>query len=166
MKWNSITSLFIIAVTVSSCQNDEKATPAEEQEKSRLEKAEWLIGRWENNSEQGKMSETWVKGDDDMYRAETYFVIGSDTVFREHSELKETDETLECAITIPDQNNGKPIVFKLTEQEDHKLVFENPKHDFPQVITYMHKGDSVIAEISGKQKGKFAKERFAMVKVK
>lgn len=157
MNRNIIPGLCIALLVVSACGIGEK---------SRLEKADWLLGSWENNSEQGKMSETWIKEGENAYTAETYFVIGTDTVFREHSELKETGENLECAITIPDQNNGKPVVFKLTKQEDHQLVFENPKHDFPQVITYMHKGDSVIAEISGKQKGKFAKERFAMVKAK
>lgn len=172
MKWNTIISSFLIITAVYSCQNDDEAVQTEEspavdeKDKNKLEKAAWLLGSWEDASEEGKLTETWVKSGKNAYKAETYLVFGTDTVFREYSQLNKAGKTLHCIITIPDQNDAKPVVFKLTRQEDNLLVFENQKHDFPQVITYTHKGDSVIAEISGMQKGELAKERFEMVKVK
>lgn len=166
MKRNVIPGLFVMLLTTYSCQNGEAAAPEKEKEKSRLEKAEWLLGRWENNSDQGNMSETWVKDGKDAYSAETFIVVGTDTVFKEHSHLEETGKTLQCVISIPGENNDKPVVFTMTKQTDDMMLFENPKHDFPTAIRYEQKGDSVIAEISGTQKGKPAKERFAMVRVK
>lgn len=42
--------------------------------------------------------------------------------------------------TVPDQNEGKTIPFVLTKSDRRNLVFENPKHDFPQKIHYQFKG--------------------------
>lgn len=165
MKRNILTSLPLITLLISACGGKE-AAPEKEREKSRLEKAAWLLGSWENNSEEGTMTETWIKDNTDSYSAKTYFVIGKDTVFRELSRLEETGSNLQCVISIEGENDEKPVTFVMTKQSDDNLVFENPKHDFPNKITYQHKGDSVIAEISGMQKGKFAKQRFGMVRVK
>lgn len=166
MKQKMLPGLFIVLLTAYSCQNSETTAPAGKKEKSRLEKAEWLLGRWENNSEQGNLSETWVKEGDDAYTAETFVVVGSDTVFKEHSRLEEAGKTLQCVISIPGENNDQPVTFTMTRQTENTILFENPEHDFPTAIRYEQKGDSVIAEISGTQEGKFAKERFAMVRVK
>ncbi|WP_307293758.1 hypothetical protein [Flavobacterium sp. SORGH_AS_0622] len=45
------------------------------------------------------------------------------------------------------------------------MVFENPKHDYPQKITYT-KGpnNTLTAEISGKLNGKPSSEKFVMTK--
>lgn len=161
-----IASALLMMCITYSCEDSSKTLPLEVKKQSNLEKADWLLGRWEDASEEGRLSETWVRDGENAYKAETYLVFGTDTVFREYSQLKKSGKTLHCAITIPDQNNGKSVVFKLTKQEADLLVFENPKHDFPQVISYHHKGDSVVAEISGMQKGKFVKERFGMIQVK
>lgn len=166
MKRNILTSLSLAALLVSACGGKETSSPEKKQEKSRLEKAAWLLGSWKNNSDQGTMTETWIKDHADSYSAKTYFVIGQDTVFRELSKLEETGSNLQCVISIEGENDEKPVTFKMTKQSEQNLVFENPKHDFPQKITYQCKEDSIIAEISGMQDGKFVKERFGMVRVK
>lgn len=167
IKTSLIPSLLAAAFITYSCGDTEKTkTSKEEKTESRLEKASWLIGVWESDSEEGKMSETWVKDNADSYSAKTYFVIGKDTVFRELSKLEETGSNLQCVISIEGENDEKPVVFKMTKQEDQLMIFENPKHDFPTAIRYELKGDSVIAEISGMQQGKSAKQRFAMVRVR
>src|SRR3989338_4426620 len=126
--------------------------------------ASWLLGRWENKSDQGNLSEVWEKKNDSIYIGASYFEIGGDTVFSESIELIEKEDVLNYVVTIADAGQG-PTAFKLTKSSDSELVFENPKHDFPQKITYNHKGDSVIAVISGKQQGKPHQETFAMKKV-
>jgi len=45
------------------------------------------------------------------------------------------------------------------------LIFEKPKHDFPQKITYNKiSNDSLIAGISGMKDGKESKEKYPMKK--
>lgn len=167
MTTNLVPSLLAVLLIACSCRDTEKIKiTKEERIESRIQKASWLLGAWESESEDGKMSETWVKDNEDSYSAKTYFVIGQDTVFRELSKLEETGSNLQCVISIEGENDEKPVTFKMTKQSEQNLVFENPRHDFPQKVTYECKGDSIIVEISGIQNGKFAKERFEMARVK
>lgn len=48
-----------------------------------IENSNWLIGRWENNSVEGNLSEFWTMANDSTLLGESYFVIGKDTVFGE-----------------------------------------------------------------------------------
>jgi hypothetical protein len=166
MKRTLLPGLFPLILLISACGNKETPAPEKEQERSRLEKADWLLGSWENSSEQGTMTETWMKDHANAYSAKTYLVIGKDTVFRELSKLEETGSNLQCVISIEGENDEEPVVFKMTKQEEQLMIFENPEHDFPTAIRYEHKGDSVIAEISGMQNGKFTTQKFPMIKVK
>lgn len=160
--------LFLLPLLIDSCgtPSGENATNGSETEKpgSQLQKAEWMIGRWESSTDEGVLSETWKKEDNSTYSAETYFVVAGDTVFEEHVQLKEVDGKVVYSPVIPNQNNGKPTDFTMVSVASNKIVFENPKHDFPQKITYDLKGDSLIATISGKRAGKTESEVFAMKK--
>ncbi len=54
------------------------------------------------------------------------------------------------APTVPDQNQGLPVYFKLKSVGKGHLLFLNSHHDFPQRIYYrLLSPDSLVAEISG-----------------
>ncbi|MES2555955.1 MAG: DUF6265 family protein [Bacteroidota bacterium] len=159
---------FTIIVLLAACAAEPAAESTEESTTEPTyeahKQASWLLGRWENNSDQGNMSEVWEKKNDSLYVGASYFEAGGDTLFSESIELIEKEGVLNYVVTIAESGQG-PTTFKLTKSSDTELIFENPKHDFPQKITYNHKGDSVIAVISGKQGGKAHKEVFAMKKI-
>lgn len=47
-------------------------------------------------------------------------------------------------------SNQPPASFQAAEVSDTLIVFENPTHDFPQVIRYLRQGrDSLVAGVSG-----------------
>ena len=161
---------FTIIALIAACSAEQTTESTETGSASEKtyeghKQAAWLLGRWENMSEQGNLSEVWEKKNDSLYVGASYFEIGGDTVFHEDIELIEKDGVLNYVVTISEGNQG-PVPFKLNKSSDTQLVFENPKHDFPQKITYNHKGDSVIAIISGNQNGKPHQETFAMKKTK
>ena len=59
-----------------------------------------------------------------------------------------------------------PVMFKLVSSDSNKLIFENPAHDFPQMITYWNvPPDSLIAEISGLINGEQQAQKFRMRRV-
>ena len=161
----AVLSLALI-VLVTACTSEQPKTdvsthkPAHEAH----QQAAWLLGRWENNSDQGNLSEIWKKQNDSLYIGVSYFVIAGDTVFSESVELADKNGEVNYIVTGVEGNEGA-VPFKLKSSGESTLVFENPKHDFPQTITYTHKGDSVIAVISGKQNGKPKKEYFRMKKI-
>ncbi|KGO78865.1 hypothetical protein Q763_16410 [Flavobacterium beibuense F44-8] len=127
-----------------------------------LEKAEWVLGQWVNKSHDAEFSETWMKENDSVYAGESYFIRNSsDTLFAETMKLAETNGKLNMIITVPNQNDEKPVGFEMTSANDTLLVFENPAHDFPTKITYRKVNkDSLLAEISGLKEGETVSQKF------
>lgn len=131
------------------------------------ESAAWLVGRWENNSTEGNLSEFWTKANDSTLLGESYFVIGKDTVFGEKVELKQRGNDFIYEARVAKQNDEKPVPFKLTKSSGNEMVFENPEHDYPNKIVYQKvSNDSLVAEIFGNKDGKAKSETFKMKRVK
>ncbi|UQD56356.1 DUF6265 family protein [Flavobacterium sp. K5-23] len=153
------TTLILLLLAIVSC----KKSASKEYEKIKI--ANWLIGTWENNSAEGNLSETWKKTTDSTFQAQSFFIKGKDTLHFETINLNQVDEGLEYNAQVKGQNNDKSVRFALTASTENQLVFENPKHDYPQKITYTKiNKDSLVAEISGIQQGKPTSEKYPMKK--
>ncbi|KQO33167.1 hypothetical protein ASF10_19020 [Flavobacterium sp. Leaf82] len=156
--FQKITLLALVLVAIS-CQKKESV------EKDKIKIADWLIGNWENKSPDGALSENWIKLNDSTFSAASYFIKGKDTLHFENIVLAQKGETLTYFATVKGQNDDKPVAFPSTAESDKQLIFENPKHDYPQKITYTKGADNTItAEISGKLDGKVTTEKFVMAK--
>ena len=133
----------------------------------KIKASEWLIGQWENTSEEGILIENWTKSNDSTLVAGSFFIKGKDTLHFENIVLKEKDGELVYVTTIQGQNNDKPIVFPLLSETENELVFENLTNDYPQKIKYQRNTKSSITiSISGKQAKKVVSEQFKMTKIK
>ena len=153
-----ILSLLII-LTFASCQKSKEV--------SKIVVADWLLGNWENKSPEGNLFESWKKVNDSLFIGESYFIKGKDTLHSEKIQMKQKGEALFYIATVKGQNNDKPVTFVRNDTIEKQLVFENPKHDFPQKISYsMITKDSIVIQISGIQQGKPSSERFSMKKSK
>jgi Domain of unknown function (DUF6265) len=132
-----------------------------------IQKAEWLIGTWENKTQRGSIYETWTKISDDELHGKSYILKNNDTVVFETVQLLQEGDKLFYIPTVKNQNNNLPVRFALTRSSDTELVFELPEHDFPQVIAYtkIHT-DSLVAQISGKKNGQERRQTFPMKRVK
>lgn len=152
-------TLLAFVLAVVSCQKKESV------EKDKIKMADWLIGNWENKSAEGILSENWEKLNDSTFNASSYFIKGKDTLHFETIVLAQKGETLTYFATVKGQNEDKAVAFLSTAETDKQLVFENPKHDYPQKITYTQSaGNTLTAEISGTQNGKPSSEKFVMTK--
>jgi hypothetical protein len=159
---NTLLIAGVAAGMLFSCKDSGKA---ETKKYAELAKAEWLIGRWENNSPNGNLSETWKKENDSVFTGASYFIKGKDTLHFETIALSQKGTELTYNPTVQGQNNDKPVAFKMTSATNKELVFENPAHDFPQKIVYNKiTADSLVAQISGMQQGKPASENYPMKK--
>ncbi len=158
----------VIASAIISCKNSNNKNITENTitNFSELEKANWLIGEWQNNSPEGNATEVWEKENDSTFVGKSYFVIGKDTVSSESISLQQNGKDLFYIPTVKGQNNEQPVKFALTLSTNKQLVFENTKHDFPQKISYTQiTKDSLLAEISGKMDGKQNSQKFSMTRV-
>lgn len=136
-------------------------------EKDLLANTDWLIGTWKNSTPERMFSETWIRLDDTTMQAKTVFTEGKDTISKESINLVQRKNEIFYVVEVNNQNGGKPVNFKLVSSSQDSLVFENPKHDFPQKIRYYKiSNDSLVAEISGLINGKYASEKFPMGRLK
>ncbi len=133
-----------------------------------LQKAKWLLGDWEKTDSLGTLKEIWVIKDDSTFVGQSYYIQNKkDTLHNEQIELIQDGEHLIYSATVKGENNDTAIPFQMTKDEDSLLVFENPKHDYPQKIKYkLFKNNSLVATVSGKQKGKISSENYPMTKIK
>lgn len=132
-----------------------------------IQKAEWLIGTWENKTQRGSIYETWTKSGQNEFSGKSYSVKDKDTIVFENIRLLQEKNGLYYIPTVKNQNDGLPVRFVAKTISKNQLVFENPQHDFPQIIAYTKiTSDSLIAEISGRKNGQNRKQTFPMKKVK
>lgn len=93
-----------------------------------------MLGLWEN--EDGKSYERWSKLDDNTYLSVGFQVDGADTVYTERVEIHNKNGQWISENTVPGQNDGKAIEFRVTELTGNEVHFSNPAHDFPTDIHY------------------------------
>lgn len=134
---------------------------------SLLNKAEWVVGAWQQTTAKGYTVEVWTKLSDTDLAGVSYMVHGEDTLTAETIRLVQRDTALYYIPMVKDQNDGKAIPFRLASITDKEMVFENPTHDFPQKITYKRiTKDSLYAEISGPMNGMQQALPFPMSRIK
>ena len=91
----------------------------------------WLEGIW--NHENGKVTERWDMEPD--YLDGMVFDARSRgmKIYEVLKIVKREDEVFYIADV---EHNPEPVAFLLTHLEKHRVIFENPQHDFPQKIEY------------------------------
>mgnify|MGYP006315790737 FL=1 len=148
---------FLTILTLASCKKSKEV--------SKIVGNDWLLGKWENKSDEGNLLEIWKKANDSLFLGESYFIKEKDTLHSEKIELQQKGENLLYVSTIKGQNNDKPITFKHNIEIEKQLVFENPKNDYPRKIVYKPIAlDRIFIEVSGIQQDKPSSIRYSMKK--
>lgn len=132
----------------------------QQDEKVSVKDFAWLAGVWTGKTSDGDFEEHWTTPVGDRMIGMGRCVNGDQTVFTEFLILCETKSGIYYCAQVGDQ---PAVAFKLTKWKDGEAVFENPKHDFPQKITYKKEKDgSVTARIEGDMGGQPVKEEFKL----
>ena len=149
----------IIALALTSCFKSKDV--------SKIVGNDWLIGKWENKSEDGNLMEIWKKANDSLFLGESYFIKEKDTLHSEKIQLKQKGENLFYISTIKGQNDDKPVTFKYNIEIVKQLVFENSTNNYPKKIIYSQiSKDRMIIQISGIQQGKVSSSKYSLKKTK
>jgi len=132
----------------------------------KIAQANWLVGTWFSESGERRNYETWNIYNDSIYVGRSFSIQRGDTVSSESIKLVQQGEEINYIPTVQGQNNDMPVMFELVSSDSNKLIFENPTHDFPQIIIYRSvPPDSLIAEISGMINGQHHAQKFPMRRV-
>lgn len=139
-------------------------------QQQQIKKAQWLIGTWENPStgpSRGSIYENWKKTSDTELVGKSYILKEKDTIIFENIRLVQEQGELFYIPTVKNQNNELPVRFALKTISDEVLVFENPEHDFPQIISYTKiNADSLVARISGIKNGQERSQSYPMKRIR
>ena len=118
----------------------------------------WLSGNWTGTQDGVEMEELWQKPKGNTMLALHRDVKEGRTVSFEFLRIEATTD----AITYWASPRGRPATpFKMVEQGDKRVVFENAEHDFPRRIIYWMSNDGALhAKIEGTLSGKPAAEEW------
>ena len=131
-----------------------------------MQKVEWLIGTWVQETKKGAVYESWSLQNDSALLGRSYKINQQDTIIFETIRLVHESGKLYYVPVVSNQNQGKPVRFALVKLTDTEMVFTNPAHDFPQIIQYKQQGkDALLAEIRGTNKGVERTVQFPMKRV-
>jgi len=147
----------LLLLFFASCQKSKEV--------SKIVGNDWLLGKWENKSDEGNLLEIWKKANDSVFLGESYFIKGKDTLHSEKIELQQKGENLLYISTIKGENNDKPLTFTHNIEIEKQLVFENPKSEYPRKIVYKPIAkDRIFIEVSGMQQDKPSSVRYSLKK--
>jgi len=107
-----------------------------------------IVGLWEVKTEVVTLYEQWNVNPDSTLEGRNFYITPEkDTVLTKTMKIISKDDTAYYVTKIPDQNNGKPVYYKIIEFTPMVFVFENRQQVFPQMITYSIKTADLYAVI-------------------
>jgi len=133
-------------------------------QKHNIDSLYWLTGSWQSADKQSITTEQWMMPSGNTMLGMSRTVSEGKTVLYEFLRIVQDQDGNISYIAIP--SGQKETSFKLKYIRDKEAAFENPKHDFPQRITYKLINDKELyARIEGEVDGKTESAEFVMKKI-
>jgi hypothetical protein len=129
-----------------------------------IDRVKWLQGCWQTTRGEATVEEQWMAPRGGTMLGMGRTVRGGKTVDYELVLIKEQSG----ALAYEAHPSGQPSATFLSKTvTDTSIVFENPKHDFPQRVGYQRDGaDGLQAWIDGDVNGKARRVDFAYRRVR
>ena len=126
-----------------------------------IERLGWLQGCWAVTTGEREVEEYWMapKGTSMLGIARTLrsgLMANYDVTI-----IRQTEDRL---VFEAHPSNQPMALFYSIDVGPSRIVFENPKHDFPQRIGYARKGNTLLAWIEGTQDGKVRRLEFSYLR--
>lgn len=126
-----------------------------------LRDMEWLEGTWQAVSGTYTLAETWTKSSSNTISGSVEEKSANAGAYHENLSIRQLPD----GITLVSNTGGQNVVFHLVSNNKDSLVFENPEHDFPNKLTYIHKETKMmLVLVEGKLNGKDSKEQILLVR--
>jgi hypothetical protein len=126
-----------------------------------------LNGTWKMQTPKGPIYESWRKTHENEMQGGSYKINGRDTIHFETVKLTKQADGVFYIPVVKNENEGKPVAFKMISSDSNNFIFENKEHDFPQRIIYhIVNKDSVHAWIEGTHDGKAGREDYFFARVR
>lgn len=124
----------------------------------------WLAGTWRYEHGSRVVTEHWRPPAGGMMIGTSHTVANDRTVEYEFIVLR--SDAAGDLVYVAKPSGQSEAAFKLVRRGPRELVFENPRHDFPQRILYTLKDDgTLIAAVEGERNGKQRRVEFVYRRV-
>jgi hypothetical protein len=116
-----------------------------------------MTGTWTQARGDEVVTESWLGPGNGLMVAVNLTTKGPT---RKSFEFLRIGDTAEGFSYYASPGGKPPTEFKMKEQGDKRVVFENAEHDFPKRILYWRDGENLVARIEGTIGGKERSEEW------
>lgn len=145
--------LILAAAVISSL-----ILPSAQAPKSSLAELAWMAGSWVGTTGGVEMEEHWTAPKGNSMIGMHRDVAKGRTMSFEFLRIEQQGDQV-VYLSMPG-GRSPATPFPLKEVSGTRVVFENPKHDFPQRIIYWKDGNDLRARIEGTMNGKAGSEEW------
>jgi hypothetical protein len=131
--------------------------------KARVKSLDWMTGTWSESRNEEVVTEAWVGPANGLMAAVNVTALPGGRHTFEHLRIIDTDEGFSY---LASPSGRAPVEFKLKEQGDRRVVFENPAKEFPRRILYWREGEFLKARIEGVRGNRELKEEWTFARVR
>jgi hypothetical protein len=106
---------------------------------------EWLAGHWCGTRDGAAIEELWLERGGQLFNLSTTTREGALLSF----EYARIEARAGGVVFVAQPGGTEPVEFALVDADEHRVVFANPAHDFPQQVSYWRDDAGLHAEIAG-----------------
>lgn len=110
----------------------------------------FLVDSWVKSGPDGKLYEKWTKQNENVLVGKSFKLVRKDTLLLENLKIYVKNNEIWYSSIM--NSDSTEVQFQLMSAKDNKLIFKNPKIDFPKTIIYTNMNDyEVKTELIGTQ---------------
>lgn len=114
----------------------------------------WMSGCWYVEGKEADSGEMWTRPLGNMLLGVGHISEGGEVRSYEYMRIEERPSDGMYFVAKP--SGQAEVEFRRTEMGEHRVVFENPTHDFPQRISYWLAEEGVMkAKVEARENGGF-----------
>jgi hypothetical protein len=123
---------------------------------------DFIVGTWKTEGKE--QYEVWETNKNNELIGHSYKLNNDQKTITETLSIKKIGNQIIYEATVPNQNEGKTIQFKLNNEVKTYLSFENIEHDFPKKIQYkrINNNEIEVTVLGDKDKG-FSYNQFKQI---
>jgi len=156
--------LSLIFVVLMAC----KTTGLSKAEQMKqFEKMSWLAGAWQGHDSDFFISEYWIKKSDTLFTANSFLLMGVDTMFKESIRLEPGKRHIYMRTVFKNEGNTENLSYILIKDKAKSLVFEDRSQESVHKVIYTRVGDDKLRIFTEETiKGETIKESYILTKMR
>jgi len=143
-------TIIVFVFTATAAAGENAGAESAGADKATLSDLSWLTGYWMSDKRGALMEELWLRAADGVMIGLHRDAFGDGHTTFEYLRIMQTADGLVYYATPGGYDTTKFKLTKMGERDGVKeVVFENPEHDFPQLIRYSLSARGLMAQVEG-----------------